>query len=248
MTMSHAHVRGAARGLAGLLFDKDGTILDYWKTWIPINHEVTAYAARGDVALKRRMLAKGGHDPDTDIVVAGSIFAGGPMDAIVDMMRAEAGAAAPTDLYETTARLFREGGARNAVLIDGAAAAIETLADRGYILGVATNDTAAGLDASLARSGILPRFVFTCGCDSGHGSKPGPGMVHGFCDAVALAPSAVAVIGDSRHDLEMGRAAGVGLNIAVLSGTSSRADLAPHADVVLDSVADLPAFLAEARA
>ena len=65
----------------------------------------------------------------------------------------------------------------------------------------------------------------------------------GFCKAVGLHPSQVAVIGDSTHDLEMGHAAGAGLNIAVLSGTAGRDDLAPHADLVLDSIADLPEIL-----
>jgi hypothetical protein len=32
----------------------------------------------------------------------------------------------------------------------------------------------------------------------------------------------------------------------VLTGTSSRADLEPHADIVLDSIVELPAYLARA--
>ena len=45
-----------------------------------------------------------------------------------------------------------------------------------------------------------------------------------------LAPAAVAVVGDSFHDLEMGRRAGAGLRIGVLSGASGHADLAPAAE------------------
>ncbi len=40
-------------------------------------------------------------------------------------------------------------------------------------------------------------------------------------------------------DLEMGRAAGVGLVVGVLSGVSPREMLSPHADVLLESVAEL---------
>ena len=47
------------------------------------------------------------------------------------------------------------------------------------------------------------------------------------------------MIGDSTHDLDSGRAAGM-TTIAVLTGLASRADLAPHADVVLDDIAALP--------
>ena len=234
--------------IKGLLFDKDGTLLDYSRTWVPINREITSYASGGDAVLQRRMLSVGGHDPDTDHVAAGSIFAGGPMDTIVDMLRREAGARAPADLNETVARMFAEGGARSSVLIDGTRDTVRLLRSRGYRMGIATNDTAAGLEASLAKHDILPSFEFTCGCDSGFGGKPGPGMVLGFCKAVGLDPAEVAVIGDSTHDLEMGHAAGAGLNIAVLSGTAGREHLAAHADLVLDSIANLPSILTERTA
>ena len=67
-------------------------------------------------------------------------------------------------------------------------------------------------------------------------------MVEGFCAATGLVAGAVAVVGDNLHDLEMGRAAGAGLLVGVLSGTSSLAELAPFADHVLDSIADLEAL------
>ena len=229
--------------IKGLLFDKDGTLLDYYKTWVPINWEVAGYAAGGDATLQRRLLRAGGHDPETDLVAAGSVFAGGPIEGIVGMLKHELEGRAPADLHAVTERLFREGGARTSVLIDGARAVAITLRARGYRMGIATNDTRAGLDASLAKHDILATFEFTCGCDSGFGGKPGPGMVHGFCKAVGLQPSEVAVIGDSIHDLEMGHAAGAGLNIAVLSGPAGREHLADHADLVLDSIADLPKVL-----
>jgi len=51
----------------------------------------------------------------------------------------------------------------------------------------------------------------------------------------------VAVVGDAVHDLAMGRAAGVGLTVGVLSGTSRREDLVGLADIIVASIADLPA-------
>ena len=47
------------------------------------------------------------------------------------------------------------------------------------------------------------------------------------------------MIGDSIADLRMGRGAGAGLVIGVLSGVGTPAELAPLADVVLGSVAEL---------
>ena len=48
-------------------------------------------------------------------------------------------------------------------------------------------------------------------------------------------------MGDAVHDVAMGRAAGVALNVGVLSGTSGREDFDGLADLILDSINDLPA-------
>jgi phosphoglycolate phosphatase len=180
--------------IKGILFDKDGTILDYWKTWIPINREVALMAASGDRALADQLLRHGGHDPATDRVAPGSILAAASMDGIVDAFAEVLGNRAPKNLASETSRLFRDGGAKHAVVLDGVAEALATLKTRGFRLGVATNDTQDGLDASLGRhAGLLEMFEFRCGCDSGHGSKPGPGMGLAFCSATGLDPRETAI-------------------------------------------------------
>ena len=65
-----------------------------------------------------------------------------------------------------------------------------------------------------------------------------------FSDLTGLKPTEIAMVGDNRHDLEMARAGGCGLAVGVLSGTGTRESLGRIADVVLDSVAELPAYLA----
>ncbi|MER2552009.1 MAG: HAD hydrolase-like protein, partial [Thauera sp.] len=72
--------------------------------------------------------------------------------------------------------------------------------------------------------------------------KPAPDTVEAFCDLTGLRTAQVAMVGDNRHDLEMAKAGGAGLAVAVLSGTGTRESLSPLADVILESVADLPAF------
>ena len=60
--------------------------------------------------------------------------------------------------------------------------------------------------------------------------------------AAGLDPARVAMVGDSRHDLEAGRAAGM-RTVAVLTGVARREDLEPHADVVLADIGALPGWL-----
>ncbi len=231
--------------IRGVLFDKDGTLLDYWLTWVPINREVAHFAARGDAALADALLALGGHDPANDKITPGSVLAAGSHDEVADLFAGHLGARTPPRLGAEIERIFREGGAKYATLMPDAIGALDGLERLGVKLGVATNDSAGGLEASLGRfPGLVERFQFRAGCDSGYGTKPEPGMALAFCKAMGLRQSEIAVVGDAIHDLEMGRRACVGLKVGVLGGTSARADLAPHADVVLERLGELPARLA----
>lgn len=227
--------------IRGILFDKDGTLIDYERTWVPIHRHVAAYAAGGDAKVAAELLRRFGQDPVTDAVTPGSVLAAGSIDDIARAFASYLGPRTPSDLATGIDRVYSAGGAMHAVLIDGVRETLGELKRRGFRLGVATNDSMGGLEASLRRPAILGVFDFTAGCDSGHGAKPGAGMALAFCKAVGIAPEEAAMVGDAVHDLAMGRAAGFALNIGVLSGTSGREDLEGFADLVLDSINDMPA-------
>jgi phosphoglycolate phosphatase len=227
--------------IRGILFDKDGTIIDYARTWVPINREAALFAASGDHGLAAELLRAHGQDPQTGAVVGNSVLAVGTIAEIADAFSAYLGSRAPAGLTASFDRLFAEGGAKHAVLIPGADRTLATLKRRGLRIGVATNDSVGGLKASLQRTRILDLFDFAVGYDSGHGTKPGPGMALAFCKTLAFEPAEIAVVGDAVHDLAMGRAAQAGLTVGVLSGTGTAEQLQPLADLVLDSINDLPA-------
>ena len=225
--------------IRGILFDKDGTLLDYWKTWLPINRTIAMFAAGGNARLAAELLRAGGHDPETDRVTPGTVLAAGSHDEVADVFADILKERTPRDLAVHIERLFREGGAKHSVLIDGVPDVLRQLKARGVTMGVATNDSIGGLKASLAPHGLLGEFTFLVGCDSGYGAKPEPGMALAFCEVAGLRPEEVAIVGDAVHDLEMGRRAGLGLKIGVTTGTSPRAELEPHADVVLEGLGEL---------
>jgi len=209
--------------IRGILFDKDGTVIDYWRTWVPINREVALYAARGNHTVAAALLRMGGHDPVTDRITPGTPLAAGSVDDIAEAFAAHPQVAPAAQLVAGIERIFCSGGAQHSALISGARDTLVELKRRGFRIGLATNDSAAGLEASLAQHDVLHLFDFTVGCDSGLGREE------------------VAMVGDAVHDLAMGRAARVALNVGVLSGTSGREDFAGLADLILDSINDLPA-------
>jgi phosphoglycolate phosphatase len=69
--------------------------------------------------------------------------------------------------------------------------------------------------------------------------------VLGFGAAPGRPPDQVAMVGDNNHDLHMGRNAGVGVNIGVLTGTGSVESLSKAADYCLDDITRLERLLPE---
>jgi phosphoglycolate phosphatase len=229
--------------IKGLLFDKDGTLLDFHATWTPVYDRVAQDLAAGDAALARRLLEHGGFDPLSGRYRAGTLLAQGNTHEIAEAWGPLLPGWPSDVLIERMDRIFAvEGVAASAPVLD-LAAFFARLKARGLKLGVATSDNERAAKAILERFQSLHLLDFVAGYDSGHGVKPTPGMVQGFCAAVGLAPAEVAVIGDNRHDMEMGHSAGCGACIGVLTGTSAAKDLAPLATVILDSIAALETWL-----
>lgn len=228
--------------IAGILFDKDGTLLDYAKSWVPVNHELARLAARGDAGLARRLLVAGGMDPDTDHVTPDSLLAAGNTVEIAEAMVAAGAPFTVAELCVLFDGLFANSAAL-AVAVTDLAAFFATLGDRGYRLGVASSDNEASIRATARRFGFSEHLSYVAGYDSGFGVKPQPGMVLGFCAATGLAPHQVAVVGDNNHDLHMGRNAGAGLTVAVLTGTGSRESLAAASDYCLNDITELMALM-----
>ena len=111
-------------------------------------------------------------------------------------------------------------------------------------MGVATNDSTRGAERTLAALGMAQLFDAAYGYDAVANPKPAPDTVRAFCDLTGYKPSELAMVGDNRHDMEMARAAGVGMAVGVLSGNGTRETLSPLADILIESVADLPGLLA----
>ena len=229
--------------IKGLLFDKDGTLLDFTATWVPVIRRAAASVAGEAKHRIEELLEIGGFDALAGRVRADSLLASGNAAELAEAWGAATAHHHTETLERELDRLFTEEGIACAVPVTELRPLFTRLKERGLALGVATSDGEAGARGTLERFGVLELMDFVAGYDSGFGHKPGPGMVEGFCAATGLAAGALAVIGDNRHDLEMGRRAGVALKIGVLTGNSTAEDLAPHADQVIASVAEIERLL-----
>lgn len=225
--------------LKGLLFDKDGTLIDFDLTWGPAGHAVITHLAAGRQDVFDRLVAVSDYCVETrrfkptSHIVAGSSAEYGPVwQEIV-------GHPNFAEFRTMMDHLFKEEARASLAPIGDPLGILSGLKESGYKIGMATNDSEYGAHEQANALGLMPILDFIAGYDSGYGGKPGPGMVHAFASQCGLREQEVALIGDSTHDLHAARAAGA-VAIAVLSGPATREALEPHADYVIESILDLP--------
>jgi phosphoglycolate phosphatase len=228
--------------ISGILFDKDGTLLRYDESWGPVNREAARIAAAGNEGLEAQLLFAGGMDPVSGHTRADSLLAAGNA---AEIAAGFVTAGSPLDVADLTRQLdaLFVRATEFAVPVTDLADLFGRLKARGLKLGVASSDNEQSIRQTAVRFGFIDHLDFIAGYDSGHGVKPGPGMVLGFCKAVGLDPCEVAMVGDNNHDMHMGKAAGAGLKVAVLTGTGSRETLAAAADICLEDITVLESLL-----
>jgi len=105
-------------------------------------------------------------------------------------------------------------------LFPGAAELVSALKQDGFLLAVATGKGRRGLDRVLENTGLKGLFDASRCADEGH-SKPDPAMLEALLDELAVSASRALMIGDTTHDMEMARAAGVA-RLAVAYGAHPR--------------------------
>jgi phosphoglycolate phosphatase len=230
-------------GLDLVVFDKDGTLIEFhamWSGWaVELADRLEAATGR---PLRASLYASLGYDAATGRAIAGGRLAATPMARLREL---------------TLARLVDDGvepvAAERAMAIAWHApdpvalarpvtdlrALFTTMRGRGMAIAIATTDDREPTERTLAALGVTHLVDATVCADDGIPVKPAGDMVRHLATSLSRSPSRTAVVGDSVADLQMGRAAGAARVYGVLTGVGTVEDLAPLADEVLGSVADL---------
>jgi phosphoglycolate phosphatase len=215
----------ASRRFELIVFDWDGTLAD---STAPIA-EALQHACR-DLGL-----------PVPDVVAARHVIGLGLSDA----MKHVAPLLPPERYPEMGAHYRRHYLEREAdiPLFDGVRELLAELEAAGYLLGVATGKTRAGLARVLEKNRLGGVFHATRCADEGL-PKPHPDMLLHLMERLEVEPWQTLMVGDTTHDLEVAQGAGA-LALAVAYGAHPVDELArlePLATV--HSVAELRAWLA----
>jgi phosphoglycolate phosphatase len=172
-----------------LVFDWDGTIIDSARTIA----ECIRLAA-GDVGLEVPTMERASH-----VIGLG----------LHDALRHAVPGLAPERTAEFVERYREHFRARehSMDLFTGMRELIASLC-RERLLGIATGKSRRGLDRSLEATGLRPYFKASRCADETH-PKPDPAMLLELMDELEVRAEGALMIGDTSHDLEMARAAGV---------------------------------------
>lgn len=231
--------------IRGLLFDKDGTLVDAFAGWIALNQRLFAdlkarYPHRATVDDLNRLLGIEG-----DQVVPGGVITSGTEVEIYQAHHQLLGPGArpwpemAEEIAGVAHELFQAEPPRVRPL-GAVGPALRSLQAR-YRLGIATSDSYHNATRDLGPHGG-DCIEYWATADRLVHPKPHPESVFAFAAAVGLVPGEIGFVGDSAVDLACARAAGVGLFVAVASATCP-AEVRAGADQVVHSVDELPALL-----
>ncbi|HEU0234901.1 MAG TPA: HAD family hydrolase [Candidatus Limnocylindrales bacterium] len=232
----------ALDGIDLVVFDKDGTLVDFhamWSGWMVrlagdlerlTGQPVTSalYGALGFDATAGRALP--GHPlaatPMADLRVLtheALVRAGVPVAGAEAALDAAWTGPDPVALARPLADLPALFGVLRAT---------------GRQIAVVTTDDREPTERTLEALGVTGLVDAVVAADDGVPVKPAPDAVLRVAGLLGVAADRTAVVGDALADLAMARAAGARA-IAVTSGVSGAMDLAPEADAIVPSVAAL---------
>ncbi len=220
-----------------IIFDKDGTLFDFHLSWSGWAERVLRDIGGGDPLQMRLAGAAIGYDLDAHAFHNDSVVIAGTAKDIAAALSSVISMPA-SDLAE---KLNAAAKATELVPVVGVFETLETLAAQ-MTLGLVTNDAEVPARAHLERAGLAGHFTFVAGYDSGFGAKPAPGQLLAFTEATGMSPANTLMVGDSRHDLSAGRAAGM-RTVAVLTGIATADELSDLADVTLADVSLIPGWI-----
>jgi phosphoglycolate phosphatase len=237
-----------------IVFDKDGTLIDFAATWVPLIRKRVSFLSkvlgRNDPELEAFFLKSWGIDP-----ITGKIDPRGPCpvsprsDEIVIGTMTLYQKGYPWDVAKQwVSQAFDQADAdgdwrEKVVPIKGIQTFLSQLREHGLHTALATNDERKDTEAILNHLGMESLFDILLCAGEVNQPKPHPETIFAICRQLGIDPKETVMVGDSVADMMTGKGAGVALTVGVLEGgVTPREELEKVADLVVNSVQDLTFF------
>ena len=217
-----------------VVFDLDGTLAD---TVLDL------------ASALNRTLAELDLPPHSAAALRGMV--GGGLGKLLDRGLAAHGASLEQEARdEALARLvalYAANPARLSRLYPGAASALRALRQAGTPCGLCTNKPEPIARDLVRALGVAGAFDCILGGEAGFPKKPDPAGVRHVVAELGAEPATTIMVGDSNTDLRTARAAGLAGIVLVSYGYTTTAAHALGADLVIDSLEELPEALLALR-
>jgi len=235
--------------IRGILFDKDGTLIDFNSIWIPLAFELTSKLFfKYQILPKQKavLLDRIGVSPDGNMV-SGSIYASGTEDDLAKALYQsgkEMGICLPDynfflECIQSEVKTYMQAHRSQIRPVPHAGRTLAALKNMGLTLGISTSDNEENTRICLEETGLLKYFQYI-GCPGDSKSpKPSGDILLDFSAKFGIKPEEVAVVGDTSVDIAFAKQNHAGLAIGVLSGAGNREDFKENADYVFSSIAGL---------
>ncbi|CAH2212160.1 HAD family hydrolase [Tepidibacter aestuarii] len=235
--------------IKGILFDKDGTLIDFHSVWIEISNRVVenllidlnietttelTYELLNSIGIDNDKV-----DPHGILACNTSSYSG---EAFAKILSKNGYSIDFDKVIELTEYYFDYYSTHSSIEFKELAdlkSLLNNLKSKGLLIGTATADTKVATEFCLNKLGIIDYFDFI-GADDGYiKPKPHPEILEKFCKEYDIQKNQIVVVGDTKNDMKFAKNAGAAMAIGVLSGVSDEKDLIDTSDVIFKSVDEI---------
>ena len=235
--------------IKGILFDKDGTLLDFEALWVKVVYitvcELLEHFSVSEEYADTMMKSIGVENGCASIE---SVFCCGAYDdtakTLYDCFCKYKAGISYEEFKEFTegamAKNFPKGEVKpvsqNLPLV------LSSLKNEGITIGVVTNDDRSSTEKCLSELGISNYFDFLSTYDNALPAKPQPARLWDFCDRYGFKPSEVIMVGDTVNDMQFAKNAGA-TAVGISADSGNRMILERKADYVIENISELFSFI-----